>query len=288
MIDIGIQILWTARYDYKRGEQLRRHQHAYYQLLWIADGNGQFGCGDATYELEPGAILFIRPHEPHGLTASKHSGVKTLDIKYCITSPEWEAVFAAIPTKTLAHGKEASWLLERIRREGLIRQTYYKEMARLHLAELLFLLSRSVEGIDPPREATSRMEYPKEGHSGAKRAEAWIAEHIDRSWTIHDMAGELGYTPNYLGQLFKAYKGTTIAAYAKEVRIRQSKEWLTYSDFSIKQIAERSGFKTVHHFSRVFKQQEGITPGGWISREKQGIRKDVMFDEFSSNGSSNG
>jgi AraC-like DNA-binding protein len=281
----GVRILWTARYDYVKGERLKLHRHTYYQMIWIADGSGVFHHGDEIYELKPGTLFFIKPNQPHGLSVSNEQSLKTLDIKFHIDSKELARSVDPIPIQVQHPSREIPRLLELIRQEGLIRTIHYLELAELRVVELLYLSSRSLETFTNQRDQSvvevGLLEQPvsRTNLSPAEKLEQWIMQHADQNWTITEMSKSIGYSPSYLSQLFKQYKGLTITAFLKEVRIHRSKEMLTYSDLSIKQIAEKAGFKTVHHFSRVFKEMEGITPGQWMARENSGIRKDIVFNE---------
>jgi AraC-like DNA-binding protein len=61
--------------------------------------------------------------------------------------------------------------------------------------------------------------------------------------------------------------------------VEKACELMIYSDYSLKQISEMTGFKSIHHFSRVFREQKGISPGQFCRMEREGIRKDVYIDD---------
>ena len=64
----------------------------------------------------------------------------------------------------------------------------------------------------------------------------------------------------YMGRTFKLYTGLSIPDYIHGVRIRECKRLLT-EGVSVKEAAERVGYADVKTLIRVFKKQEGITPG---------------------------
>lgn len=285
MSKFGVRILWIARFDYAKGERLGLHRHTYYQMIWIKDGCGVFHYGDETYELKPDTLFFIKPNQLHGLSVSNEQSLKTLDIKFHIVTKELVRSVDHIPIQVQHPNKEIPRLLELIRQEGLLRSSHYLELAELRVVELLYLSSRSSEShMNKLKQSVVEvglleLSVSRANLSPAEKMEQWILQHADQNWTITEMSKSVGYSPSYLSQLFKQYKGVTITVFLKEVRIFRSKEWLTYSDLSIKQIAEKAGFKTVHHFTRVFKEMEGISPGQWLAKESLGIRKDIVFNE---------
>ncbi|MDF2938099.1 MAG: AraC family transcriptional regulator [Paenibacillaceae bacterium] len=281
----GVNILWTARYDYDKGKRLLPHAHSFYQVIWIAEGKGLFQEDGRISEALPGTLFWIRPGVLHGLKASPRSPLKTLDLKFEIRDPELERLVAPVPSRLLSAGAELVRLLDRIRKEGAEQEAYYKEVAKLHLAELLYRLARTAAGslpgdMPPPSPAAFGNTVDLEcTNQSAKLAEAWVRNHAAGDWTVKEMAAGMNYSESYLRQLFRSYKGCTIPAYRMQVRISLAKDRLAYSDASLKEIAEACGFKTIQHFSRIFKRLEGITPGQWRSRERHGIRKSIVFEE---------
>ena len=63
-----------------------------------------------------------------------------------------------------------------------------------------------------------------------------------------------------LSRLFVAAEGRTIEKFYLLQRIEYVKELIEYGDLSIKEIAWRTGFSSVAHLSRQFKQLTGLTP----------------------------
>lgn len=59
---------------------------------------------------------------------------------------------------------------------------------------------------------------------------------------------------------FRASYGTTIGDYINQLRIRKAKILLREDKENVTQIAAKTGFNTVHYFSKVFKKFERMTP----------------------------
>lgn len=67
------------------------------------------------------------------------------------------------------------------------------------------------------------------------------------------------HTPT-LTALMKEELGCTAIEYLMKYRITVAEKQLEFTSVPIKDIANMLGFKTVQHFSRVFKAQTGTTP----------------------------
>ncbi|MDI3311452.1 MAG: AraC family transcriptional regulator [Thermoanaerobacterium sp.] len=277
MYNKDVEILWIARYDYQPGWILTEHEHNYYQMIYVIDGNGEFIMGNERWDISKEILFMIKPGIRHGLVAFKDGVLKTLDIKFYIEEQnivqKLEHTNGIFPRCQ----PEIRLLLERIRAEGLNKDLYYKEFSKLYLKQILLLLIRRME-----RTKTNEYQEPREVYNGEKdpicnKVIEYFRKHYSTEVTLDEMARELGYHPSYICQVFKEVMHCTPMQYLYKYRVEKAKELIMYSDFALKHIAELTGFKTIHHFTRVFRQYEGITPGQFRDKEKEGIRKDIYF-----------
>lgn len=63
-----------------------------------------------------------------------------------------------------------------------------------------------------------------------------------------------------LTELMKKEFGCTAIEYLMQYRVKVGKKQLAFTEVPIKDIANMVGFKTVQHFSRIFKEHTGLTP----------------------------
>lgn len=73
-------------------------------------------------------------------------------------------------------------------------------------------------------------------------------------------ANELNLSANYFGDLIKKETGKSAHEFIQLKLIDVAKERLFHNDKSMSEVAYSLGFKYPQHFSRVFKQQVGMTP----------------------------
>ncbi|MNH88465.1 Transcriptional activator NphR [compost metagenome] len=77
------------------------------------------------------------------------------------------------------------------------------------------------------------------------------------------LAERSGLTPSYIIRLFKERIGVTPIQYLLELRMHSATCYLQLTDMSVQDIAETSGFPSIHYFSRMFKQRFGVSPSDW-------------------------
>ena len=93
--------------------------------------------------------------------------------------------------------------------------------------------------------------------------------HTD-SFSLDQLAKQLGYNKRYLCSAFRNATGYTILDYLNHVRIRHATNCFYYYDVPIGVIAETVGFITAVHFTRVFKKLVGISPSTFRSHYNLG------------------
>lgn len=90
---------------------------------------------------------------------------------------------------------------------------------------------------------------------------AFIEQHHRERLTNKMFADKANMADNSFARLFKEYTGLSIQQYIKRKRIDKSLILLQHTDASIERISEECGFSDRHHFSRVFKEIKGTSPG---------------------------
>jgi len=88
----------------------------------------------------------------------------------------------------------------------------------------------------------------------------YINAHYSENLKLKDMAERVYISPQYLSGLFKKEMNMTISDYIAKIRMERAKELLKDTGLSIGEIAEKTGYKDIRHFSTMFKRLTGLTP----------------------------
>jgi len=82
-------------------------------------------------------------------------------------------------------------------------------------------------------------------------------------------ADQLKISPFILSRMFKEYVGINFIDYLTNIRMERARELLRDTDMKISEVAETVGYQH-SYFNRLFKKQEGVTPGQYrdMCREK--------------------
>lgn len=99
----------------------------------------------------------------------------------------------------------------------------------------------------------------------------------DPNLSVEGIAGQVGFSADYLGKLFVNRTGSTIYSYILDYRLQVAVELLTNSGDSVTEIARKVGYVYSNYFAKVFRDKLGMTPSQYrhkYYREK--IKKDFV------------
>lgn len=287
-----VDVLWTARYDYEAGWTLTPHQHAFFQVIYCLGGRGTLTVGGETHGLAPRTLFLIAPAHPHGLAAG--TAVKTLDIKFRVRDARLRRDLLRLPAVWRRADQALAHLLERIRHEGEQRQPYFREQCAASLLDILIALLRrdAARGQDEaarqrtPAGSGSREEWI-DGTAGvtataldpvARRAVRYLHEHFAHPLTLRELSRTLGVSERHLRACVQQALGQSPPRYLIRYRVERAKDLIAHRELALKDVAARTGFKSIHHFTRTFTRLVGVPPAAWRRAYHDGIRRDVNID----------
>lgn len=114
----------------------------------------------------------------------------------------------------------------------------------------------SLFGKEPTEE-----EWTEQNNQIVEKAMAYIQQNFaQKGLTLHEVAQRNHVSPNYLSYLFKKNTGFNLWEYVIKLRMEESKRLLQQTDLRRYEIAERVGYESPEHFSKIFKKYYGISP----------------------------
>ncbi|MGN1417001.1 MAG: AraC family transcriptional regulator [Oscillospiraceae bacterium] len=233
----------------------RPYGYEFPQLLVTREGEGEITVNGETVRLLPDTVFFIPkdcPHEYHSLSES------------------W------ILNWVCFSGSQAVPLLEQwgLNKFGIYPSADTERMHKIMSSAYYTIKSDRIYGnhyasaklydlmIEFRKIADNRQ---SELSSSNTAALANVLEYIESNYAQQIKLGELaeiaGITEQHLCRLFKRNFHLRPMEYLAKVRIQHAKEMLVYSEKTIAEIAEASGFPDSSYFSAIFKRYENVTPG---------------------------
>jgi len=91
----------------------------------------------------------------------------------------------------------------------------------------------------------------------------FVDQEIATNFTLVELAQEVGYSPDHFSRLFKQAFQQSPHQYVLSRRIERAMTILRDESMSIAEVASACGFSSQGHFTTVFKQRTGTTPGAY-------------------------
>lgn len=103
-----------------------------------------------------------------------------------------------------------------------------------------------------------------------KKAKKYIAQHISEEISRKEVADHVYLNPDYLSKLLKKETGLSFSEYIMDCRISLAKMLLQATGKSIQEIAGMTGFNSASYFSKIFKQETGMSPAAFRANAIKG------------------
>ncbi len=265
-------IRYCAEDRYQEPWQLKRRKINDYEFVFVTAGEGQFTIEDRVYNAEVGTLILFKPGVPHSACSTTFNFSFLcihfdLFVSRMINTVEAEEnmLYESVPSNPVEYQKavldfpeysfikDSSYiagLLRRIISESIIKQQGYNLIIKALFIDLIFNLFRQRGRVRiqclPKPEIAAIIDYIK-------------ANYMNRI-KLSDISEHIHLQKEYISSLFKKHSGYTVTGFIKRHRIAVAKKLLLETDRKIEDIAVSTGFYDVHHFSRVFKEYERITP----------------------------
>jgi AraC-like DNA-binding protein len=101
-----------------------------------------------------------------------------------------------------------------------------------------------------------------------QRAMAYLAERLDSTVRVADLAALVGVSPSHLSALFRRATGGGVLAHHTALRMAQARSLLDTTDATVAKIALEVGYPDPFYFSRHFKRMHEASPTEYRNRAK--------------------
>jgi AraC-like DNA-binding protein len=95
------------------------------------------------------------------------------------------------------------------------------------------------------------------------KAKVVMLEHFLSGIALEEVAGRVSMSYSWFRRIFKQYTGFSPHQYMLELKIQKSKELLTHTRLTVKEVAYQVNFDNPDHFCTVFRKRTGLTPANY-------------------------
>ena len=271
-LSIGIDIINI--YLFNRDEILDAHSHANYELHYIYQGEGTLILDGKSYSLKKGSFYMTGPGILHKQTASALNPMVeyALRCNLKIKSPsdiqdEKNSLGELTYVLDILNGTSPNVyhncdhfqnLFECIFTEIIEKQPGYLMKIKNTITDIIIETARTLKS-----ETTVKYAVPKRNINKHRMnlINYYIASNYNRNISCAELAKHIFVSPRQLRRIVETEQGYSVHALITNFRIEAVKHLLTHhKEFTLREIAEQTGFSSEFHLSTVFKKIVGLTP----------------------------
>jgi AraC-like DNA-binding protein len=230
-----------------------------FQIIYIINGEGSFESSSCkTTKIEAGNMIFLFPGEWHTYKPSKIRGWEEywIGFKGNFINDLFLNNFLSKknPVLNIGFNEQIINLFKQAIEIAGLQKTGYQHL----LAGIICHLIASISYIEK-----NNAFRDKEAINLIEKARMLMRANADDDLTPQEIAKTLNISYSWFRRIFKQYTGFSPSQYQMEIKIQQSKDLLTISTMTIKQIAFALNFVSSSYFVTFFKSRTGMTPSDY-------------------------
>lgn len=101
-----------------------------------------------------------------------------------------------------------------------------------------------------------------------RRVIRFLKENYHQPVSLKTLAQQLSVNPSYLGYLFKEETGIYFSDFLNNLRQQHAEALLLHTNYTISEIAERTGYTTTAYFNQIFKKSHSMSPAKYRQTNK--------------------
>jgi len=233
-----------------------------FHLFYIFYGDGILIIDSSSYACHTGE-LFLFPSVEIAIPQNETPSPLTIfHISFTANSPNIILELENLPSRLPPEARFRNLIMEMLH-EYTLKQQLYRDVCSFYLQQLLFpCIVTAKRGKETP----SLHAFVNSPDDILTLACDYIEQNLTQDLSSVALCNITHLNQRQLNHLFKSFYQLSSMEYVCLRRLAKAKELLLFSNYSVTQIAEYSGFKSVHYFSSFFKKKEGITPSEYKKR----------------------
>jgi len=240
----------TVKKDY------RLHWHDFFEIELILEGSGEQRLNGTRYSLQKGVIYLLKSTDFHEVKVEEDIVLINIMFNENLISPALLSHFLNSKQNDIFQLDEGEFqkfhmLCEQLLFEFREKEPYKKEFIR-NLLECIFI---SILRKQPDETGLATEDF----ESAIKKALLYLHGHFRENPSLREVADKMGLNQNYFCEIFHRETGQTFKKYLSGLKLNYAKNLLLSSDLSVTEICYASGYVTLSHFLREFKNMFGRT-----------------------------
>lgn len=237
------------------------HHHDEPEFNLVVRGTARYLLGDRRYDLGPGCLVWLFPHQEHLLAELSDdffcwiAVIKPTPLRRAASGPAYAGLRAGDPPGHFCRRLAAA---DHVLLDALCRDVAGQQQARRFSLGNLHLFLAAWEAFTRAPDLPD----PQRLHPAVERAAAQIA--ADPEADLVAVAAKAGLSQSRLSRLFHAQVGQTLVAWRVRMRLERFLDLRRrHPQRTLLSLALSAGFGSYAQFHRAFRTAMGVGPGRW-------------------------
>ncbi|MDU3723819.1 MAG: AraC family transcriptional regulator [Clostridium celatum] len=264
--NINFELLYISKSIYGKDWHSTAHVHPFTEIFFITKGKGLMEIDDKVVSVKEGDLIIINPNCPHTEKSSFDNdealeyivfGINNLSLaNRGITELKDEVInLTFYKILNFNHNKnEILYYLNRLMREVESKEENYELVCKSILTLFIIYISRNSKSTLLITDTSEKLNIE------CIKIKNYIDSHYSENITL-DILSNLTYINKFhLVHLSTKQMGISPINYLINKRINESKNLLTTTNYSVRDISTIVGFSNPSYFSQMFKKVTGTSP----------------------------
>jgi AraC-like DNA-binding protein len=240
------------------------HKQDFYTLIIVEEAEGEIIIDNQKIRLDSPKVIIIKPRCINNIDINR----KAKGTIICFTEDFFSLRYnnnilyqfsflqsEAKPYVRLTNEQKKKWdvLLKLLSEEYILQRRETKKVLRSYLNIILFELERLYNPTGFVKEKNIKLQKVQE-------FEQLIDKYFETKKLPSAYAELMHLSPNYLNKICKEETGQTASDLIRKRITIEAQRLLHYTNYSVKEIADKLGFDNYSYFVTFFKKQTGTTP----------------------------
>ena len=271
---INIEHLVTVHYfEYSKNYIFEGERHDFWEFLYVDKGEVQVMADDRKFILQQGEMIFHKPNEWHTVYANgkvapnlvviafdcKSEAMSHFENKVITLENNFKNYLGDI-VKEAKNAYSSNLAIPGLKQYKRRKNSKFgsEQLIKLYLELLLIELIRNENNLHIiTRTSPHIREYVQE--EKVNIIINLLKDNIHESLTLNDISKETLLSKSSLQKLFKENMNMSIMEYFKQLKIKEAKVLIRENNHNFTEISEILGYNSIHYFSRIFKNETGMT-----------------------------
>ena len=231
------------------------HSHEFFEIEYILKGNGKYFINGKDYPIHDKMLFFMSPSDFHAI---ENCNAEIINVMFSCNLCDSHTLFSLFSPNTdsaIQFSEKDSILIEQLLFEILSSENtdYQIQFLRCILYKLASVSTKNHD----------------KTITHVQSAIVYLLENFRLNITLESTAKHLNLAPAYLSKLFSEQTGINFKVYLDNLRFDYALKLLSFTNMSVLEICNESGFYDYANFTRRFKKKFNCTPSGYRNQHNK-------------------